>query len=50
MAFTLYLLLKHPDVLRKVRQEVDEVLGDEPAKVEDLSKLHYLNGERIPPL
>lgn len=30
--------------MRKLREEVDSVLGDRPAEVNDLSKMPYLNG------
>ena len=33
LSFTLYELLRHPDVLAKARAEVDEVLGTESAAV-----------------
>lgn len=31
--------------MQKLRAEIDEVLGDKPVQYEDLSKLHYLNGQ-----
>ncbi|CCM04888.1 uncharacterized protein FIBRA_07084 [Fibroporia radiculosa] len=43
LSFTLYYLLKNPEAMRKLRQEVDEVLGDQPPQLQDLSKLTYLN-------
>ena len=30
--------------MRKVREEVDEVLGEGPIRVEDISKLKYISG------
>jgi cytochrome P450 len=41
LTFTLYLLSKHPDVARRVRTELDEVLGDRPVDVTDLRALVY---------
>lgn len=42
LSFALYLLLKNPGVLEKARGIVDEVLGGERPRVEDLSKLRYV--------
>ncbi len=42
LSFTLYLLLKNPQVLQHTRALVDEVLGDETPRVEHLSKLRYV--------
>ena len=42
LSFALYLLLKHPDVLQKARAQVDEVLGAEMPRVEDLHRITYL--------
>ena len=36
-----YEVLKHPEVLLKLRTEIDEVLGDRPVSLEDLPKLPY---------
>lgn len=36
--------------MQKLRAEIDEVLGDRPVQYEDLSKLHYLNGQSFPHL
>jgi cytochrome P450 / NADPH-cytochrome P450 reductase len=44
LTFATYYLLKNPETLQKAREEVDEVLGDQPAQVQDLSKLQYING------
>lgn len=33
--------------MRKLREEVDDVLGDQPAQLGDLSKLPYLVGEQL---
>jgi cytochrome P450 / NADPH-cytochrome P450 reductase len=45
MSFMTYYLLKHPESLKKLREEVDSVLGQRPLQVEDLSKLPYLVGK-----
>ncbi|KAJ7910393.1 fatty acid hydroxylase [Mycena leptocephala] len=42
LTFAIYHLLRTPAALRKVRAEVDEVIGNRPAQVEDLSKMPYL--------
>ncbi|KAK0459209.1 fatty acid hydroxylase [Desarmillaria tabescens] len=42
MTFTVYYLLKNPDKMRKLRAEIDEVLGGRPLEVEDFDKLPYL--------
>ncbi|KAJ6537331.1 fatty acid hydroxylase [Mycena sp. CBHHK59/15] len=42
MSFMVYHLLKNPEKLRKLRAQVDEVLGDRPVQYEDFSKLPYL--------
>lgn len=41
LAFTWYLLAKHPDVARRLRAELDDVLGGRPPAAEDLSDLPY---------
>lgn len=42
LSFTFYYLLKHPRVLKKAQQEVDEVVGEAGIQLEHLSKLQYL--------
>ncbi|KAF7973316.1 hypothetical protein HWV62_15559 [Athelia sp. TMB] len=42
LSFITYYLLKNPDVMRKLRDEVDTVIGDQQIRVEHLSKLPYL--------
>ncbi|KAF8148143.1 fatty acid hydroxylase [Mycena galopus ATCC 62051] len=42
MSFMVYFLLKTPDKMRKLRAQVDEVLGDRPIQYEDFAKLPYL--------
>jgi len=41
-----YCILKHPEVTRKLRKEVDEVLGDRPMQLSALDKVPYLEGPR----
>jgi cytochrome P450 len=41
LTFTWYLLSKHPDVARRVKREVDLVLGGRTPTLADLSKLVY---------
>lgn len=43
LSFTLYELLKNPDVLEAARAKVDEVLGDRFPTYADLSELGYLD-------
>ena len=44
LSFTLYYLIKHPEICRKAQSIVDEVLGDAPRDLsfQDLSRLSYL--------
>jgi len=39
LSFALYLLSKHPDWLRAVRKEADDVLGDRAPRFEDVRRL-----------
>ena len=41
LTFVTYELLKHPDALLKLRAEIDEVLGDQPISLNDVSKMPY---------
>ncbi|KAF5387254.1 hypothetical protein D9757_006892 [Collybiopsis confluens] len=43
MSFMCYYLIKNPETMRKLQDEIDEVLGGQPAQSQDLSKMHYLN-------
>lgn len=44
LSWSLYMLLKHPEVLEKVREEVDRVYGDqERLSSTELNKLDYLS-------
>ncbi|KAI0693861.1 bifunctional P-450/NADPH-P450 reductase [Cerioporus squamosus] len=42
LTFTLYYLLKNPEAMRKLREEVDTKLGDRPMGVQDVNKFPYL--------
>lgn len=44
LSFMTYYLIKNPDVMRKLRDEVDRVIGDQLIRPEHLSKLPYLTG------
>lgn len=44
LSFAFYQLLKHPETYQKVQQEVDEVIGEGPIKVDHLTKLPYISG------
>ncbi|HEX2910153.1 MAG TPA: cytochrome P450 [Chloroflexia bacterium] len=43
LSFTIYELLKHPEVLERVRAEVEKVVGNRTPAFEDLPKLVYLD-------
>lgn len=43
LAWALYLLGTHPDVLDRARREVDYVLGDGPPTVETVNSLYFLD-------
>lgn len=47
MAFITYYLLKNPEAMRKLRAEIDTVLGGRPLQYDDISKLPYLIGASI---
>lgn len=42
LSFAFYYLLKNPSTYQKVQQEVDQVIGREPIKVEHVTKLPYV--------
>lgn len=44
LTFSLYYLIKNPEAMRKLREEVDEVLGDQTIQLGDLGKLRYALG------
>ncbi|KAF7794903.1 hypothetical protein EIP86_006046 [Pleurotus ostreatoroseus] len=43
LTFCLYYMMKNPEAMRKAREEVDEVLGDQQIQIGDLGKLKYIN-------
>lgn len=47
--FTMYWLVKRPEVYRKVQEEIDSVVGDGPIRVEHVSKLKYLSAVCLTP-
>lgn len=47
MTFTTYYLLKNPETMRKLRAEIDQVLGGRPVQCGDFSNLPYLTGQRV---
>ena len=47
LTFTTYFLLKNPDALRKLREEIDTKLGDRLMTVQDIGKLPYLLGKCV---
>jgi cytochrome P450/NADPH-cytochrome P450 reductase len=42
LTFFTYEVLKHPEVLLKLRAEIDEVLGGRPVSLEDLPRMPYM--------
>ncbi|KAJ7259121.1 fatty acid hydroxylase [Mycena haematopus] len=42
MSFMVYFLLKNPQTMRKLRAQIDEVLGDRQVQYEDFANLPYL--------
>jgi len=41
VSWTMYLLSKHPEVVKKLNAEIESVLGDAPLQFADLPKLEY---------
>ncbi|KAJ3487812.1 hypothetical protein NLI96_g3280 [Meripilus lineatus] len=41
LTFSLFHLIKNPEAMRKLREEVDEVLGDQTIQLTDIGKLRY---------
>jgi len=41
LTFLTYEVLRHPDVLLKLRAEIDEVLGDQPITPDSISEMPY---------
>lgn len=48
--FTLYNLVKHPDVYRRVQEEIDTVIGTGAVSLEHIPKLKYLSAVSFSPL
>lgn len=44
LTFIMYYLLKNPEAMRKLREEIDTIIGDRPMTVDDVHKLPYLIG------
>ncbi|KAI0767655.1 fatty acid hydroxylase [Fomes fomentarius] len=42
LTFIFYFLLRNPEALRKLREEIDTNIGDRPMNVHDVNKLPYL--------
>ncbi|KAI0071730.1 bifunctional P-450/NADPH-P450 reductase [Panus rudis PR-1116 ss-1] len=42
LSFAMYYLLRYPETMRKLREEIDSKIGDRPMKASDLHKLPYL--------
>ena len=47
LTFAMYHLLKNPEAMRKLREEVDTVIGDRAMTADDLSRLPYLIGAPV---
>lgn len=45
LSFTVYHLLKNPDTLIKLREELDRVIGNKEVGLDHLDKLEYLLGQ-----
>ena len=45
LTFVVYYLLKNPEAMRKLREEIDTRIGDRPVTVKDVNKLPYLLGQ-----
>jgi hypothetical protein len=47
--FAIYHLIKNPNVVDKIRAEIEEILGKEPRPmvVEDLDKFKYVDKEAV---
>lgn len=42
LAWTLHLLGRHPEAMERVREEVEQVLGDEILNMESIGRMHYM--------
>ena len=47
LTFTTYFLLKNPEAMRKLREEIDTKIGDRPVSARDVNQLPYLLGEPL---
>ena len=45
LTFTTYYLLKNPEAMRKLREEIDREVGSRAVSVKDVNRLPYLLGE-----
>ena len=45
LTFTTYFLLKNPEAMRKLREEIDTKIGDRPVAAKDVNQLPYLLGK-----
>ena len=45
LTFVTYYLLKNPEKLQKLRNEIDTMIGDRPMTIDDVHKLPYLIGK-----
>ena len=44
LSFAVYFLLKHPETMQKLKEEIDKVCGDEDITLDHLAKMPYLLG------
>ncbi|EMD34573.1 hypothetical protein CERSUDRAFT_158100 [Gelatoporia subvermispora B] len=42
LTFAMYHLIKNPETIRKLREEIDEMIGDRVVSIKDVNKLPYL--------
>ena len=45
LTFATYFILKNPETYRKLREEIDTMIGDRSMTAHDVGKLPYLLGE-----
>lgn len=45
LTFATYFLLKNPDAMQKLRDEIDTMIGDRAMRLDDVHKLPYLIGK-----
>ena len=45
LTFIMYYLLKNPDCMQRLRDEIDTMIGDRPMVPDDVNKLPYLIGK-----